>query len=194
MLRAPALRRLRALAAHGGSVQLSALRLPVVSWPAAFKGGRKIDTPITSLDILPTALEAAGVKSSRPLDGRSLLPLLTGKTQQHIDTFYWSEGGEAGGFAVRAGDWKLVQQRGQTKVELFNLAKDPAEATDLAPQNAAKVAELSKLYDAWLDQMAEPMSGAPKRPGAQASGGAKKSKEQKRKAREEGGAKKKDEN
>jgi arylsulfatase A-like enzyme len=196
---------------NGGSKAMSAVNTPLrgakqqnyeggirtpfmVSWPAAFKGGRKIDTPITSLDILPTALEAAGVKPSRPLDGRSLLPLLTGKTQQHIDTFYWSEGGAAGGFAVRAGDWKLVQQRAQTKIELFDLAKDPAETTDLAPQNAAKVAELSKLYDAWLDQMAEPMSGAPKRPAAQPAGGAKKSKEQKRKAREEGGAKKKDAN
>jgi arylsulfatase A-like enzyme len=99
------------------------IRTPfIVSWPAAFPGGRTIATPITSLDILPTALEAAGVKPDRPLDGRSLLPLLTGKTQRHLDTFYWSEGGEVGGFAVRSGDWKLVQQRGQPKVELFNLA------------------------------------------------------------------------
>lgn len=170
------------------------IRTPfIVSWPAGFKGGRKLDTPVTALDILPTALEAAGVKSDRPLDGRSLLPLLTGKTRQHIDTFYWSEGGEAGGFAVRSGDWKLVQQRGQTKIELFNLAKDPAEATDLAPQNPAKVAELQKLYDTWLDQMAEPMSGAPKRPGAQRTGGAKKSKAEKQKARDEDRAKRKQE-
>ena len=112
-----------------------------------------------------TALAAAGVAlpTAKPLDGKSLLPLLTGKSSQHIDTFYWSEGGEAGGFAVRSGDWKLVQQRSQPKVELFNLAKDPAETTDLASENAAKVAELTKLYDTWLDQMAEPMDGVGKR-------------------------------
>jgi arylsulfatase A-like enzyme len=110
-------------------------------------------------------LDAArlALPSERPLDGTSLLPLLTGKTQSHIETFYWSEGGEAGGFAVRSGDWKLVQQRGQTQIELFNLAKDPAETTDLASENAAKVAELTKLYDTWLDQMAEPMDGVGKR-------------------------------
>jgi arylsulfatase A-like enzyme len=167
------------------------IRTPfIVSWPAAFKGGRTIPTPITSLDILPTALEAAGVPPDRALDGRSLLPLLTGKTQRHIETFYWSEGGEVGGFAVRSGDWKLVQQRGQPKVELFNLAQDPAETTDLAPKNAAKVAELTKLYDAWLDQMAPPMNGAPKRWTGKAPG-TKKSKDEKRKARDEARAKQK---
>ncbi len=195
---------------NGGSKAMSAVNTPlrgfkqqnyeggirtpfIVSWPAAFPGGRTIATPVSSLDILPTALEAAGVKSDRPLDGRSLLPLLTGKTQRHLDTFYWSEGGAAGGFAVRAGDWKLVQQRAQPKVELFDLAQDPAETTDLAPQNAAKVAELTKLYDAWLDQMANPLSGAPKRPGAQINPGAKKSKAEKQKARDEARAKKREE-
>ena len=186
---------------NGGSKAMSAVNTPlrgakqqnyeggirtpfIVSWPAAFKGGRTLDTPISSLDILPTALEAAGdaLPTAKPLDGKSLLPLLTGKSSQHIDTFYWSEGGEAGGFAVRAGDWKLVQQRSQPKVELFNLAKDPAEATDLAPQNAAKVAELTKLYDTWLDQMAEPMDGVGKRVTSKAPGGAaKKSKADRKK-------------
>jgi arylsulfatase A-like enzyme len=194
---------------NGGSRAMSAVNTPlrgfkqqnyeggirtpfIVSWPAAFHGGRSIATPVTSLDILPTALEAAGVTPDRPLDGRSLLPLLTGKTQRHLDTFYWSEGGQAGGFAVRSGDWKLVQQRAQTKVELFNLAADPAETTDLAPKNAAKVAELTRLYDTWLDQMAPPLSGAPKRPGGPSAAGAKRSKAEKQKAREEGRAKKKD--
>ena len=168
---------------NGGSKAMSAVNTPlrgakqqnyeggirtpfIVSWPAAFKGGRTLATPVSSLDILPTALEAAGVAllTAKPLDGKSLLPLLTGKTSRHIDTFYWSEGGAAGGFAVRSGDWKLVQQRGQTRIELFDLANDPAEKSDLAPQNAAKVAELTKLYDIWLDQMAEPMDGVGKRP------------------------------
>ena len=142
------------------------IRTPfAVSWPARFKGGRTIDTPINSLDILPTALEAAGVPlpTDKRLDGESLLPLLTGGSAKHRDTFYWSEGGEAGGWAVRAGDWKLVTQRNQTKEELFNLARDPAETTDLAPQQPEKVAQLKRLYETWLDQMAEPLSGAPKR-------------------------------
>jgi hypothetical protein len=61
----------------------------------------------------------------------------------------------------------------------------------LAGQQAAKVAELTKLYDAWLDQMAEPMSGAPKRVGGPAAPGAKRSKAEKRQSRDEERAKKK---
>jgi arylsulfatase A-like enzyme len=158
------------------------IRTPfVVTWPARFKGGRTIDTPITCLDILPTAIEAAGLSqpTDRPLDGKSLLPLIAGRTQRHHDVLYWSEGGEVNGWAVRAGDWKLVAQRGQSKLELFNLARDPAETTDLAAREPARVAELTKLYDAWLDQMAEPMNGAPKRwlPAAQVAGKAKERKD-----------------
>jgi arylsulfatase A-like enzyme len=165
------------------------IRTPfIVSWPARFKGGRTIATPVTSLDILPTALAAAGVPlpTEKPLDGRSLLPLLTGQTTQHLDTFYWSEGGGAGGWAVRAGDWKLVTQRNQTKPELFNLAADPAETKDLATTQPAKVAELTKLYDTWIDQMAEPMHGPGKRFAGNPEGKtAKQSKEAKKKSRDE---------
>jgi arylsulfatase A-like enzyme len=164
------------------------IRTPfIVSWPARFKGGRSIDTPITSLDSLPTALAAAGVArpTETPLDGKNLLPFIERGTTQAREPLFWSEGGAAGGWAVRAGDWKLVTQRNQTKAELFNLAADPAEKTDLAPQQPARVAELTKLYDTWLDQMAEPLHGPGKRFNATSAPAAKKSKEQKRKARDE---------
>ncbi len=156
------------------------IRTPfIVSWPDRFKGGRIIDTPIHSLDILPTALDAASVPlpQDKPFDGKSLLPLLAGKTQSLHPTLYWSEGGEAGGWAVRAGDWKAVVQRGQSKQELFNLADDPSEKTDLASREPAKLAELKQLYDTWLEQMAEPLSGAPKRWSPDSAAKGKKSKE-----------------
>jgi arylsulfatase A-like enzyme len=156
------------------------IRTPfVVSWPDRFKGGRTIDTPITALDILPTALDAAAVPlpKDKPFDGKSLLPLIAGQTRQHHQHLYWSEGGEVGGWAIRAGDWKAVAQRGQSKVELFNLADDPSEKTDLAGRHPGKVAELKKLYDTWLDQMAEPLSGAPKRWAPDVAAKGKKSKE-----------------
>ncbi|MGI9467742.1 MAG: sulfatase/phosphatase domain-containing protein [Rubripirellula sp.] len=58
------------------------MRTPlIVSWPARFKGGRTQNVPIVSLDILPTAIEAAGnLPANHKVDGKSLLPLLTDKT------------------------------------------------------------------------------------------------------------------
>lgn len=129
------------------------IRTPfIVSWPARFTGGRTVDTPVISLDILPTALAAAGVQPAarHSFDGRSLLPLLAGRTYQHHDALYWSTGPEGGG-AVRRGDWKLHTLRGRQ--ELFNLAVDPSETTDLAAEYPGKVAELQALYDAWLEPM-----------------------------------------
>jgi arylsulfatase A-like enzyme len=135
------------------------IRTPfVVSWPAAFKGGRTIDTPVISLDVLPTALEAAGVTVPQdpPLDGKSLLPLLTGKSAHHHEALYWSSGGSTGDWAVRKGDWKLHGLRGQ--LELINLATDPSEQKNLAAAQPEKVKELTMLFDNWLDSMALPMT------------------------------------
>ncbi len=156
------------------------IRTPfIVSWPARFKGGRTIDTPVVSLDILPTALAAAGVTApaDRPLDGKSLLGLLASEKRPHHETLFWSEGGHTGEWAVRSGNWKLVVAKEQK--ELFDLAADPAETKNIAGQHAAKIADLTRLYDAWLDQMAEPMDPVGKRWKATADAPAKERKKKK---------------
>ena len=141
-----------------GSLDEGGIRTPfIVSWPNQFKGGRTIDTPVISFDILPTALDALGesIPSDR-FDGKSLLPLLTGKSKQLHSTLYWSKGGE-GDWVVRQGDWKLHVVRG--KPELINLAKDPSETTNLAEQHAARVQEMTDVYQRWIDQMDDPITG-----------------------------------
>ena len=140
------------------------IRTPfVVSWPARFKGGRTLDTPVISLDILPTGLDAAGLEppGEKPFDGKSLLPVLEGETATLHDHLFWSEGGSSGEWAVRSGNWKLVAVRDQR--ELFDLAADPSERRDLSAQHPYQVARLTALYDRWLDQMADPVKSAGKR-------------------------------
>ena len=98
---------------------------------------------------------------------------------------------------MRSGDWKLVTQRTQTRPELFNLAADPGEAKDLAAAEPARVAALARLYETWLDGMAEPMHGGGKRyapsPSAAGKAGKDQRREQKQKARDERRAKEKSE-
>lgn len=140
------------------------IRTPfVVSWPAQIKGGHTCDTPVISLDILPTALAAAGLEPprDRPFDGRSLLPLLRGETKLLHEHLFWSEGGGSGEWAVRSGSCKLVAS--QDERELYDLSTDPGEKTNLAKQHPDRIRQLTALYDAWLDQMAAPNNGAPKR-------------------------------
>jgi len=126
-------------------------------------------------------LDAAGVPlpTSKPFDGKSLLPLLTNATRAHHRDLFWSEGGSTGEWAVRSANWKMVVTPRTT--ELFDLAGDPGEKNDLAKKHPDKVAELTKLYDAWLELMAEPMSGDAKRYKAGAADAASKKQDRKEK-------------
>lgn len=137
------------------------IRVPfIVSWPARLAAGGTCNVPVWSTDILPTVLAAAGIDplpGSKPLDGKDMLPVLAGTATQLHDTFYWSAGDE-GKWAVRSGDWKLVFVKG--KMELFNLAKDFSETTDLSKDHPETVQQLARLYDAWLADMAEPAKGS----------------------------------
>lgn len=147
-----------------GSLYEGGIRTPfIVSWPVQFSGGRSIDSPVISLDILPTALDAIAVQPpmETPLDGKSLLPLLRGQARTHHDALYWSDGGNSGEWAVRRGDWKLHTLKQQQ--ELFNLADDPSEQTNLADKQPEMVRTLTSAFDAWIAPMAAPITGGPKR-------------------------------
>ena len=162
------------------------IRTPfIVSWPAQLKGGTTCDVPVISLDILPTALAVAGVPlpTGQPFDGKNFLPAVKGEVKSLHDHLVWSEGGGSGEWAVRSGNWKVVT--GPQRTELFDLGSDPSEKSDLAAKYPEKVKELTALYNRWLEQMAPPLSGAPKRHGDEATGKAKKRQEEK------GGKKKK---
>jgi len=134
----------------------------IVSWPQRFEGGREIDTPIISIDVLPTVLDAVGrLGVENDFDGRSLLPLIEGKTQIHHENLFWSEGGSTGEWAVRSGDFKLLGFK--RRRELYDLGEDPAESKNLIDGLPEKGRELERLYERWLDEMAPPSNGRPKR-------------------------------
>lgn len=124
-----------------------------VSWLAQWKGripaGRVLETPVIQLDILPTALAAAGgtPQPEWKLDGTNLLPLLEGKADKlDRDTLYWRFGVQ---YAVRQGDWKLVKAGLAQPVQLFDLRADRHEKDDLAAKQPEKVKALQALWDAW---------------------------------------------
>ena len=137
------------------------IRVPfLICWPSQLKPDEWL-SPVTSLDILPTALAAAKVEAAMPLDGINLLPLLKGETAPQSRDLFWCSGSDEGWWAVRSGDWKLVGEKG--KLSLFDLAKDVSEANELAAKMPEKVAELTKLHDSWLAEMAKPVKAGEKR-------------------------------
>ena len=93
---------------------------------------------------MPTLTKLAGYTPTRDLkwDGMDVWPLINGRVANPpARTIYWKFGG---GFAIRRGDWKLIV-RGRGKAELFNLAEDPYEKTNLATRHSDRVAELKTL-------------------------------------------------
>ena len=135
------------------------VRVPfLVCWPVQLKPGES-QAVVSSLDILPTALAAAGLPVSidKPSDGINLLPVLRNETPPPARNLFWCSGSSEGWWAVRSGDWKLVGHK--ETIELFDLAKDISEKNDLAKSMPDKVVELNRLHDEWLAQMANPASG-----------------------------------
>jgi arylsulfatase A-like enzyme len=140
------------------------IRVPfLVQWKGRIPAGRVDDRPVIQLDLHPTALAAAGVaiKPEWKLDGVDLLPYLTGKNSgAPHEALYWRFGQQV---AIRSGDWKLVKGAGSPGIaaaetrgkasldgaELYNLAKDIGEKTNLAAQQPGKVKELSAAWNKW---------------------------------------------
>ena len=142
------------LSGFKGSLHEGGIRTPwIMSWPARFRGGRVISTPVISIDILPTVIDAAGIKAPEgtQFDGKSILPLLTGQSNSHHANMFWNSGPPKGEWAVRQNNWKAHGFR--EKYTLHNLAEDPSETKDLAAGNPAKGRELFNLHDQWLKTM-----------------------------------------
>jgi hypothetical protein len=107
-------------------------------------------------DLMPTLMEAAGIlpaKTTGPLDGVSILPLLTGGVLAPRTLFwhypnYSNQGGRPAS-SLREGNWKLIEQLEDGSVELYDLSKDIGETTNLAASESVRVAELRKKLDDW---------------------------------------------
>lgn len=143
---------------HGfkGQVWEGGIRVPfMVSWKGHLPAGKIYDAPVIALDILPTAVAAAGgtVSDGPPLDGVDLLPYLSGeKTGQPHETLYWRFGPQ---WAIRHGDLKLLQAA-EGGTQLFDLSNDVGEQRDLASEKPDEVAQLTKEYQAWNSELKEP--------------------------------------
>lgn len=126
------------------------IRVPmIVSWPGHIAMGVETDFLCSFWDMMPTLRDLTGSAPSGDMDGVSLLPLLKGKKGQKDHDYIYFEFQEAGGRqAVRQGPWKLVRLNvsgGNPTDELYNLADDPGETTDLAASMPEKVESLRRI-------------------------------------------------
>jgi choline-sulfatase len=138
---------------HGLLAYEEALRIPLIIKPAAGEGaGRRIDAVVEHIDIVPTILDLAKAPLHDRLSGRSLTPLLEGRSE-FPDRIVYSEslfGAYRFGWSpvrtVTDGRYRLVRAE---RDELYDLSNDRAAEHDIA---ADRPAELNRLRAA-LDQI-----------------------------------------
>lgn len=141
-----------------GDMYEGGVRIPtILRFPGNKQKGRSIDEAVISIDYLPTLADLAGIKeesySRDELDGLSWMPLISGQAMDR-EAIYWhyphyhTEGARPYS-AIRKGDWKLVQNYHDQRVELFNLANDPGETKNLIEEHPGIAKELSASLEAW---------------------------------------------
>jgi arylsulfatase B len=146
-----------------GQLLEGGIRIPfLLQWKGQVPAGRIEPRVVSSLDLFPTALAAAGSKAPPKLDGVDLLPHLTGPGDGPIRAqHYWRVGPQA---ALREGDWKIHRGRGDRAWQLFRLVDDPGEARDLAAAQPGRLAALEAMWKKLDAEMIAPLWGGASHP------------------------------
>ena len=132
----------------------------LLHWPKGLAATGRRDQWAHATDLLPTLCELAGVAhpterngiALQPIDGSSLAPVLGDADAVHARGGQYLE--MAGHRGFYDGDWEIVTRHqpltefGDHEWELYNLAEDRTETTDLAAQHPERVADMAARWEA----------------------------------------------
>ncbi len=150
------------------------IRVPmIISWPGKLPVNKTNSSMVSAMDVMPTILDLCGGQLPANLDGKTLVPIINGESDESVhDHLCWTDGRRTK--VIRQGDWKLVidggwdhlnyRMEGRKAVRadnykypsgtcLFNLKDDLGETANLADSMPARVKAMTDLYEAWRSQM-----------------------------------------
>ncbi len=136
-----------------GSMWEGGLRVPcIIKWPGKIKRGQLIDNFISTLEIFPTILAAAGIEKpdSLILDGFNMLPLLIGEKNQERKEMYWDFREDK---AARIGNLKWINSKKANG--LFDLSADVEEKFDLSDHDIKKNKAIENKFIHWQTELKE---------------------------------------
>ncbi|MFV0442590.1 MAG: sulfatase-like hydrolase/transferase [Planctomycetaceae bacterium] len=147
-----------------GSLDEGGLKSPLmIRWPEHIPTGSRIDRIAGAIDLLPTICDLTGspVIGEKPLDGRSLKPLLTGMEGDWPERVIASfrGGGRNRGVSLRTQQFRL-----DTNGKLFDLIADPGQRQDVAAQHPQEAARLRTLAKSHAAEMQAALKGSDERP------------------------------
>jgi sulfatase-like protein len=142
---------------HGLFVYQSVLRVPfIIRAPFGALQGRRVKSPVSSADVMPTVLDLLVADPAGGVEGRSLVPVVlqpgrVTAADVYAENVYvrrrfgWSEM-----HAIRSGAFKLIAK---TTPELYDLDRDPGETRDLSAERPALVRRMARRLRAWHDRL-----------------------------------------
>jgi arylsulfatase A-like enzyme len=149
---------------YEGGVRVAAF----ATWDGKIMASTSVTEPLHAVDLYPTLMRLTGAKGEQKpqQDGKdSWATIADGKPSPHEDILINTTPNSG---AIRAGDWKLVvnrgkddpdnpiARRGKEQTELFNLRNDPYEKTNLAGKHPDRVKELRARLDEYAKQAVAP--------------------------------------
>ena len=179
----PRVSQLQPLRGQKGSLFEAGVRVPTcMRWTGKIKPGSTCNTPITSVDFLPTFAELARAElpETQTVDGTDISPLMFGKEIPERSIFWHYPlylqgigltidvpGGKSyswRGFpstSLRRGDWKLIEFHEDNSIGLYNLKDDPGEQNNLAASLPERAAKMRTELDAWQESTNAPIPSEP---------------------------------
>jgi len=159
---------------HGQSVYGEMIRVPLILWaPGRIAQGLRVDEPGELIDVMPTLLEASGVRSPAAAQGQSLLPLVrrpggSGVVEaasvwerrplvaekQPMGDREFPGAGES--YTIIEGRWKLIHNAvrapGKPEFEVYDFYGDPLDRRDVAREHPEVVERLAKALESWKEK------------------------------------------
>ncbi|MHC4582323.1 MAG: sulfatase/phosphatase domain-containing protein, partial [Planctomycetota bacterium] len=135
----------RPLRGWKGDVYEGGIRVPALAnWPGVLEPGDML-APVHIVDWMPTFCRLAGYSAKRGLkwDGEDIWPLIESRAAHTKPrTLYWKTPGAQ---AIRQGDWKLIVDKQQRVVGLYDVVADPYEENNMAKRHPGRVSNLEQL-------------------------------------------------
>jgi arylsulfatase A-like enzyme len=133
---------------HGAHLHDEVLRIPLIIRDLkTMPPGKRVSTPVESIDIFPTLLDIAGLPIPDDLDGRSLV-----RSVDERPVYATLSEHRKRLASVTAGSWKLIRDQRDGRERLYDLENDPGETTDRLAQNPEKTSALSALLSRRLGE------------------------------------------
>ncbi len=136
---------------HGFSLYEEQLHVVTMIRFPGYARRQDIQDTVRLVDVFPTVFDALGLEGPKGVDGTSLLPLLRGASLElpiYSETDYRLFVHHR---MTRRGDHKLILDLADGEKELYDLAADPGETTDISSQNPRVTYELEQSLRGWMD-------------------------------------------